>query len=99
MTTGINSQTALLAIGILQPATAKDISGYLAKIFSDVAVLPPLAAYEAFLKELELSGRVISFRHGSQLLYSLTATGSHELSAKARRVRDKRRLYLLRAAH
>jgi retron-type reverse transcriptase len=98
MKTGINSQTALLAIGILQPATAKEIRGYLLRIFPDVSVIPSEADYRAFLGELELSGRAVSYRRGSLQLYSLTTVASHELSAKARRVRDKRRLYLLRSA-
>lgn len=99
MATGINSQTALLAVGILQPATPSEIRGYLKRIFPDASVIPPTDDYVKFLEELELSGRVISRKKGKNRQYALTIVGSHELSAKARRVRDKFRIYLLRSAH
>ncbi len=95
----INSEMGLLAVGVLQPTSASEVRGFLHHSFPDAGELPPVADFAEFLLERSRLGHIaqVSSRHGG--LYSLTFAGHSYLSQRARKLRDKLRMYLLRDAY
>ncbi len=94
----INPQMTLFALGILQPATAQEVRGFLTTVFSEGGKLPDLQEFSDFLMSQCKEGRAIRvFENGNY--YSLTPAGANYLAPKLRRSRDKFRMYLLRDAH
>src|ERR1700674_5523785 len=95
----INPQMGLFATGVLQPASAQEVRGFLGTIFKDAGELPPDQDFRSFLEGQLLLRRVIKVSPGENDLYSLTLSGNHYLSPALRKSRDKYRMYLLRDAH
>src|SRR5687768_13100453 len=95
----INPQMALLAVGVLQPASAVEVAGFLGVIFSEAGTPPSLDEFREFLVEQMAAQRVIRVNVEGEPYYSLTVLGSRYLPIALRLKRDKFRAYLLRDAH
>ena len=83
MTQILNAPTIMIALGVLQPATAFEVVGFLKKMLPDAGVLPDSAAVLGFLKEREATGHIIRVerREGGASVYSLTLAGHRYLTA------------------
>jgi retron-type reverse transcriptase len=95
----INPHTGLLAVGVLQPTSAREVYAFVNTVFRSGGKLPPVDDFEDFLRGQLQSGHVLQVRQGPEALYSLTLHGNHYLPLKIRKLRDKLRMYLLRDAH
>jgi hypothetical protein len=95
----INPQMGLLAVGVLQPATAQEVRGFISTIFREGGAIPAIEDFEGFLKEQEKAKRVFRLVAEERSYFSLTLLGSLYLSPDLRKKRDKFRAYLLRDAH
>lgn len=89
----------LLALGVLQPASAAEVLGFLKTVFIDSGETPSLDDFRNFLNEQCRSGRVIRVIDQSDPYYSLTLLGSYHMPSEIRKSRDKFRAYLLRDSH
>jgi hypothetical protein len=95
----INAHLALFAVGVLQPASPREVRGFLRTVFSEGGGLPPIAEFSQFLQKQWMDGRLVRlFPQGAEF-YSLTLSGTQYLPRNLRRTRDKFRMYLLRDAH
>lgn len=101
MTQILNAPTIMIALGVLQPASALEVVGFLRVMLSDAGALPEPDDILEFLKERELGGHVLRVARADdgRSSYSLTLAGHRYLTVGQRRVRDKLRFYLLRDAH
>jgi retron-type reverse transcriptase len=90
---------SLLALGVLQPASAAEIRVFLSTVFRDGGTLPSVSDFENFLDEQAKDRRVLIVYRNTPRLYSLTLHGNHYLPLSIRKLRDKLRMYLLRDAH
>ncbi len=99
MTARPNEQIVLLALGVLQPASAIEVKGYLAQMFRAAGIIPDAETFESFFIEQEKLGRILTVSSGENRRFSLTYRGTEFLDPGTRRVRDKLRLFLLREAH
>jgi len=95
----LNEQTALMALGVLQPANADEIWGFLKRAFPSAPIRPEIKDVDEFLSEQVAAGRAVLVAKADRSLYSLSHAGGLRLLPKVRRTRDKLRLYLLRNAH
>ena len=94
----INAHMALFALGVLQPASASEVRGFLKTIFSEGGRLPSTKEFSEFLEKQCVDGRVIRLLPDGVGVYSLTLNGTRYLPPKLRKTRDKFRMYLLRDA-
>ena len=94
----VNPQTALYAIGIAQPVSALELQGFIAATFPETDVVS-LEDIESFLRDQLKANRIVSMLHQDAYRYSLTEHGNIYLAPSLRKVRDKLRAYLLKAAH
>lgn len=95
----INAQMALLAVGVLQPANADEVRGFLGRIFGEGGELPPADEFSKFLEWQCDAKRVIRVGEANSPFYSLTLLGNLYLTPEVRKKRDKFRAYLLRDSH
>jgi retron-type reverse transcriptase len=95
----INPHMGLLAVGVLQPASAREVYAFQNTVFRSGGKLPPVDDFEGFLHAQLQSGHLLQVRSGPEALYSLTLHGNHYLPLRVRKLRDKLRMYLLRDAH
>jgi hypothetical protein len=95
----INPQMGLLAVGVLQPASAAQVRAFLSTVFRDGGRLPSISDFEGFLGQQLQYGHVLDVFPSPQPLYSLTLRANHYLPLQIRKLRDKLRMYLLRDAH
>jgi retron-type reverse transcriptase len=95
----INQHMGLLAVGVLQPASAREVYAFLNTVFHSGGKLPPVDDFGDFLREQLRFGHVLQVRSAPEPLYSLTLRGNHYLPLNIRKIRDKLRMYLLRDAH
>ena len=96
----LNGQSIMVAVGILQPAKAVEVVGFLQTVLPDGGDMPSPADVLSFLKERERHGLLVRVSRSADAgdTYSLTLAGHRYLSPRQRRVRDKFRFYLLRDA-
>jgi RNA-directed DNA polymerase len=94
----LNDRMALFSVGVIQPALITEICAFLNGLFKDAGNPISEEQMKEFIDEQLVAGRV-GVSNGSTSLYSLTATGNDRLTRQLRLLRDKMRLYLLRAAH
>jgi RNA-directed DNA polymerase len=90
---------ALLAVGVLQPTSPREVRGFLKAVFPEGGQLPPIKEFSDFLEAQCTDGRVLRVVVEGGAFYSLTLSGTRYLSPSLRRTRDKFRMYLLRDAH
>jgi len=96
----LNAQIILIAVGVLQPARAVEVLGFLETVLPHAGMMPTADAILNFLKERERGGHLVRVaRDEAGGLYSLTIQGHRFLSPSQRRLRDKLRFYLLRDSH
>jgi hypothetical protein len=95
----INPQMALFALGVLQPASAREVRGLKKTLFDEAGGLPITKEFSEFLEKQCGAGRVLEVFRNAEPFYSLTAQGSYYLPPKLRRNRDKYRMYLLRDSY
>lgn len=94
----INPQMTLMALGILQPATAQEVRGFLTTAFSEGGELPVVGEFSVFLEKQVYEGRVLKISERDGGYFVLTAACAQYLPLAMRRTRDKFRMYLLRDA-
>ncbi|AXK81423.1 RNA-directed DNA polymerase [Pseudolabrys taiwanensis] len=94
----LNAKMALLALGVLQPASAREVRAFLKFVFPESGTLPDVEEFEQFLREQESVNRVVEVERRTMAYYSLTLLGSLYLPPDIRKKRDKFRAYLLRDA-
>ncbi len=94
-----NPSMLLTVIGILQPATAGEVEGFLRERLPAAGAIPSASELLQFLRQRTDMGQLVRLKRGDVDLYSLTAQGNRYLSVVQRKFRDKHRLYLLREAH
>ena len=95
----INPHLALFAVGVLQPASAREVRGLFRTVFSEGGRLPSVQEFSEFLEEQYANGRVLRLLPQGDGYYSLTLSGTRYLPPNLTRTRDKFRMYLLRDAH
>lgn len=95
----LNPRTTLLAVGVLQPASAKEVRGFLETVFEKGGSPPSELEIEEFLSTQATVGRLIRLNPNGAAFYSLSLVGNYYLSPDLRKTRDKFRAYLLRDAH
>lgn len=94
----INPQSALLGIGVMQPASTEDLLGFMKETFPEAGLLP-IGDLQWFLNKQVEAGRVVLVQSKGRRLYSLSEQGNNHLPQSIRLIRDKIRTYLLRDAH
>lgn len=94
----LNPQTTLFAVGVMQPATAREIGRFLWEAFAEGGDRPAIRELENFLDEQIVLGRVLEFEWEKRRLFSLTRHGNLYMRQDLRKLRDKLRLYLLKKA-
>lgn len=95
----INAHMTLFAVGVLQPASPREVRGFLKTVFSEGGQPPTTSEFAEFLEKQCADGRVVRLLPAGDGFYSLTLHGANYLPPKLRRSRDKFRMYLLRDAH
>lgn len=95
MSTVINTRLIRLGLGCIQPASAEDVSKFLAQTLgTEGAPIPPESIQRIF-DDWACKQDVVCV-HQRQHLYSLTRQGDDMLNPKERRLRDKTRLFLIK---
>lgn len=93
----LNRSGILWALGVIQPASPLELSGYLATLLGDNGSTPSGAYLHGLLMDLAKSGHIIRV-HRDPDLFSLSYLGNFYLSDRQRRTRDASRLFLLKDA-
>jgi len=93
----LNQQTFLWIIGVIQPASAREVEAYVCLGFDEVSQSPDAGILQNFCMEQVKMGRLLRVARDPDL-FSLTAQGNDVLSKRHRHTRDKVRLYLLKDA-
>lgn len=92
-----NEDLLLWAVGVLQPATAKNAIDFVAELFPEVRPLPSVGEIEIKFKDWREAG-FLARVHGKSRYFSLTYEGQFRLSVPLRRYKDQVRLFLLKEA-
>ncbi|PZO12399.1 MAG: hypothetical protein DCF26_19035 [Burkholderiales bacterium] len=95
MSVFINTRLIRLGLGCIQPASAEDVSKFLAQTLgTEGAPIPPESIQSIF--DDWASQQDVVCVHQRQHLYSLTRKGDNALDLRERRLRDKTRLFLIK---
>lgn len=97
MKTKLNEELFLWAVGVLQPATAKNVIDLIVEMFPEIRPLPTVSEVESRFNTWRESG-LLARVHGKSRYYSLTYEGQSHLSVPLRRYKDQVRLFLLKDA-
>lgn len=92
-----NEQLLLWALGVIQPACARDIVSFISEIYPHVPSLPELTEIESYFSGWRDAG-IIERVHAKSRYYSLSYQGDLKLSRSLRKLRDRARLFLLKKA-
>jgi hypothetical protein len=95
----INPYMTLLAVGVLKPASASDVVGFLRTVFGNAGAMPSLDEFRDFFAKQLVAKRILQVNKEGESHYSLTLSGSLYLPVEIRKMRDKFRAYLLRDSH
>lgn len=88
----------MLALGIIQPATIKETTGFLGLIYPDIHSWPEASDLQAIFDQWEQKKYIIQvYKKGG--MYSLGLEANGFLGESLRKHRDKARLSLLRSAY
>jgi hypothetical protein len=98
MTARLNTSNLLWVIGVLQPVSVEEITGYLSAVFDDAGAMPRVADIQKFCLEQTDQKHLVRVARDPDL-FSLTLLGNQYLPESLRKSRDKSRIYLLRGAH
>jgi hypothetical protein len=98
MKTVLNSNTLLWALGIVQPATSKEILDVFSKVLGENETRPTISMLETEIKRLVRANYLMCVAEKPIPLYSLTYTGHLAIPSNLRKLRDKTRLFLLHKA-
>ena len=91
-----NEELGLLALGIVQPATTAETLGFLLESFPSLRERLSEPQIDELFRKWSEQRLIMQVAKGPQL-FSLTAHGNDRLSTRARRYRDKTRIFLLKA--
>jgi len=95
MSVRLNPSVTLLALAIIQPASASQVAAFLKHSLLEGNAKISLGEFEDLFKRWAESRKIILV-HSKCGLYSLTATGNHSLTKEMRHLRDRTRLFLLK---
>lgn len=98
MSARFNWRIILWALGVIQPATVKEIIEFLLEVFPDAGRIPSKKEFLIYLKLWEKEKVVCGFDRNPKY-YALTSRGNYRMGADLRYNRDKVRLFLLKKAH
>jgi hypothetical protein len=97
MSVRFNELIFLWGLGVIQPASAREILLFIKSIFAEMQDLPDAKDLTSTLERWQSGGQIFLVDERHQY-YSLGYKGNHLLSVRQRRLRDKNRLFLLHAA-
>ncbi|MBU0471456.1 MAG: retron St85 family RNA-directed DNA polymerase [Nanoarchaeota archaeon] len=97
MSARFNWRIILWALGVVQPATAKEIRELLLKVFPDAGRIPSQDEFKVYLNLWEKE-RLVGVVNRKSAHYSLTSRGNYRMGSDLRYNRDKVRLFLMKEA-
>lgn len=98
MSIRFNDQLLLWGLGVLQPATPREVLSFLKLVYPTVQQWPDELYVDDLFSHWEASNYIVVLNK-KYSLYSLTGLGNMRMDVKLRRQRDKARISLLHAAY
>ena len=97
MSVKVNRTLVFWALGVVQPASAFDLIGFIGSMYPDVRPLPSVGDIRKLL-DIWVERSDIQRVHARSRLYSLTSRGNSRFEKRLRHQRDKLRIVLLKSA-
>jgi len=98
MSIKFNEKLLLWGLGVLQPASSREIIGFLRLVYPSVEQWPDEKVLQSIFHDWSEKKYIIRLNKKYEL-YSLTSFANQSMGEKLRRQRDKARITLLRAAY